>query len=164
MKKISEKKKLAAWKRKVEKFVDIEEFRSLTFGLSVDQVADLTGYHPTSVRKWYVGSAPVPFCVFQLFSLRRNGVLGKDWENWRFGSDGLLYHPFWRRGFNGHELAGMWYENQMRYGMEFRIRELSEQVKRLPKKLEDAENQVFFYKSQVTLEAKLGLALSRIAA
>ncbi|MFA7239885.1 MAG: hypothetical protein WC091_07210 [Sulfuricellaceae bacterium] len=50
--------------------------------------------------------------VQQLFKLRQNGVIGKEWKDWKIGTDGLLYHPFWRRGFTGHELAGMWYEIQ----------------------------------------------------
>lgn len=36
-------------------------------------------------------------------------ILPDIWRDWRFGRDGLFYHPQWRRGFEPDELAAMWF-------------------------------------------------------
>lgn len=163
-KKLNQKELLKRHREKCRLHVELEEFQSLTFGLTTAQINELTGYHPTTIRKWFAGSASVPFVVAQFFRVRSRGVIGKHWENWHFGSDGLLYHPQWRRGFDGYELAAMFWGCQIKNTLQSDINVLKSEIERLSAKLDNAESQVFFYRSQVRLEAKLGLALTRIAA
>lgn len=109
------------------------------------------------------GTTPIPYAVQQMFRLREHGVVGKDWEGWRFGSDGLLYHPHWRRGFTGHELAGMWFEVQLVYGLKMDIGQLEKDCEALRVDAVKAEELAGYYRRQVRLEASMGLALARIA-
>ncbi len=144
--------------------MSVEEFQSLTFGTKINAIAELTGYSESTVRRWLTGEFPIPFLVQQFFRLRRNGVIGKEWENWSFGSDGLLYHPFWRRGFTGHELAGMWFDIQMGQTLRSENRRLTNQLEDYSNKPDEQEKLIFFYRSQVQAEAKLGLSMMRILA
>ncbi len=57
----------------------------------------------------------------------------------------------------------MWFDIQYKNGLEYQVRELKGQVERLQESLELAESRSFFYRSQVRLEASMGMALSRIA-
>lgn len=158
------KEQMRKYDEKCRRFMPIEEFRSLTFGMKVEQIAELSGYSCSTVRRWFTEKMPVPFTVQQLFKLRRNSVIGKEWENWKFGSDGLLYHPFWRRGFTGIELAGMWYEIQTKAWLESEVRNLKNSIEKLSDKIDEQESLIFFYRSQVTAEAKLGMCMARIMA
>lgn len=148
---------------KCKKYMDPEEFQTLTFGLDQEEIGDLAGVTAGTVRRWMAGSAPIPYAVQQLFRLRCCGVIGKDWEGWRFGTDGLLYHPSWRRGFTGLDLAGMWYGVQRVASLERQVRQLEKERMALALDLERLEDLAAFYRRQVQLEAKMGLALVRIA-
>lgn len=148
---------------KCKKYMGPEEFQSLTFGLDQEQIGDLAGVTVPTVRRWLSGYTPIPYAVQQLFRLRCCGVVGKDWEGWRFGPDGLLYHPFWRRGFTGRDLAGMWYGVQRTASLEAQVRQLEKDKSRLLEDLERAEDLAGFYRRQVRLEASMGMALVRIA-
>ncbi|MDD5328906.1 MAG: hypothetical protein PHX38_02800 [Sulfuricella sp.] len=143
-------------------FVDPDEFQSLTFGTSVDQVAEIAGVSPGTVRRWLAGSSPIPYAVAQLFRLRCRGLVGPDWEDWRFGADGLLYHPQWRRGFTGRELAGMWITTQLAAGLRADLRQAQRDKAAQQAEIEQLEERVYFYRRQVRLEASLGLALVRM--
>lgn len=148
---------------KCKKYMSPDEFLTLTFGLDSENIAELTGVTGSTVRRWISGATPIPYAVQQLFRLRCCGVVGKDWDGWRFGTDGLLYHPSWRRGFTGHELAGMWYGVQHAASLERQVRQLEKERTALLLDLERAEDRAGFYRRQVRLEATMGLALVRIA-
>lgn len=148
---------------KCKKYMGPDEFYPLVSGLTNDQIAELSGVTVGTVRRWLAGATPIPYAVQQLFRLRTHGVVGKDWEGWRVGSDGLLYHPFWRRGFNGHELAGMWFEAQRVFSLTRDVRQLEKDCEALRVDAVKAEELAGYYKRQVRLEAQMGLALARIA-
>ena len=148
---------------KCKKYMGPDEFPGLISGLKAEQVGELVGVTVGTVRRWLAGATPIPYAVQQLFRLRCCGVVGKDWEGWRFGSDGLLYHPFWRRGFTGHELAGMWYGVQRTATLERQIRQLEKDCEGLRVDALKAEELAGYYRRQVRLEASMGLALARIA-
>lgn len=148
---------------KRKKYMSPDEFSTLIFGLGQEQIGELAGVTSGTVRRWLSGSTPIPYAVQQLFRLRCFGVVGKDWEGWRFGTDGLLYHSTWRRGFTGHELAGMWYGVQRTASLEAQVRQLERDKVRLLEELERAEDMAGFYRRQVRLEAAMGMALMRIA-
>ena len=148
---------------KCKKYMDPAEFQTLTFGLDQEQIGDLAGVTAGTVRRWMAGDTPIPYAVQQLFRLRCCGVVGKDWEDWRFGPDGLLYHPSWRRGFTGRDLAGMWYGVQRAASLERQVLHLEKDKAGLLEDLERAEDLAGFYRQQVRLEATMGMALMRIA-
>lgn len=159
-------KQVAAIRRhaeKCKKYMSPDEFSTLTFGIDQGNIAELTGVTGSTVRRWLSGDTPIPYAVQQLFRLRCCGVVGKDWEGWRFGQDGLLYHPTWRRGFTGHDLAGMWYGVQRAATLERQLRQLEKDCEGLRVDLERAEDLAGFYRRQVQLEATMGMALVRIA-
>lgn len=148
---------------KCKKYMSPDEFLTLTFGLDQEKIAELSGFSLGTIRRWMSGASPIPYAVQQLFRLRCCGVVGKDWEGWRFGADGLLYHPTWRRGFTGHDLAGMWYGTQRAVTLERQLRQLEKDYEVLRVDLERAEDQAGFYRRQVRLESVMGLALMRVA-
>ncbi len=80
-----------------------------------------------------------------------------------FGQDGLLYLPDWRRGFTIHELRAMWFQVQQVRSLESRLRLAERDFEALEARFEITERNCAFYRRQCTLEARLGLALSRIA-
>lgn len=144
-------------------FMSGEEFCALTFGLSVEEISALLGYSPSTVRRWQTEKWDIPFVVQQFLRQRIDRLVGVEWDGWRFGSDGLLYHPFWRRGFSGRELAGMWWGIQQKTTLEIKVKELERKIRRLESDLDQAESRAFFYRSQVRLESSMGMALMRIA-
>jgi hypothetical protein len=157
------KERMRKHEEKCRRFMPIEDFRSLTFGMKAEQIAELSGYSLSTVNRWFAEKMPIPFTVQQLFKLRQNKVIGKEWKDWKFGSDGLLY-PFRRRGFNGRELAGMWFTIQTNSSLEREVRNLKKSIEKLSDKIDEQEKLIFFYRSQVQAEAKLGMCLMRIMA
>ena len=81
----------------------------------------------------------------------------------RFGQDGLLYLPDWRRGFTVHELRALFFNCQQVRSLESSLRLARRDLEALEGKFHDLEKRCAFYRRQCTLEARLGLALSRIA-
>lgn len=126
-------------------------------------MAEIAGVNPATVRRWLAGSSPIPYAVAQLFRLRCRGVIGPEWEDWAFGADGLLYHPFWRRGFTGRELAGLWFECRQMVSLKARVKQMEKEKQRLAEELDRAEDRAGFYRRQVRLEAQMGLALMRVS-
>lgn len=90
--------------------------------------------------------------------------LGKNWEGWRFGEDGLLYCPMWRRGFDPHELRAMFYQVQQVRSLASRLRQLEKDLEVSRDQLERTERTAAFYRRQVTLESQLRMMLRSITA
>lgn len=72
-------------------------------GISAPELAQLAGVNRTTALRWKSGASRVPAAVLTLVRLAVCGdaaaLLGDAWRGWRFGRDGLLYAPAWRRGF-----------------------------------------------------------------
>lgn len=150
-------------KKTIKSTASAEEFQDLTYSTPLNEIAELCGVTVGHARRWLSGSVPVPFAVAQLFRLRSRGVIGSEWDGWAFGTDGLLYHPQWRRGFTGHELAGMFWTCQQVRGLEYRVRELEKELHQVQIDLHRAEAQRDYLRRQVRIEGALGMALVRIA-
>lgn len=130
------------------------------------EVMALCGVNRTTVARWRAG-APIPTSSRKLILLANTGnlsaLLGPTWAGWRVSTrEGLLYHPQWRTGFNGDALASMWHGCQLRRELENRIERLQEDVARITAERDTLEQRAAFYRRQVTLEARLGLALAGI--
>jgi hypothetical protein len=82
-------------------------------GVSAREIANTTGVDITTARRWRRGAARIPEAARRLLALRLEGsaeaLLGPAWAGWRFGRDGLLYAPGWRRGFEPGEILAMPY-------------------------------------------------------
>lgn len=90
-------------------------------------------------------------------------ILPESWRDWRFGRDGLFYHPQWRRGFEPDELAAMWFTTQQMRALKAQVRQLTADLDRASADLNAAERRAAFYRKQLTLESRLGMCLNRIA-
>lgn len=124
------------------------------------EIIRLTGVDRSTLSRWRRGLSRIPRAVERLLTLYATGdveaLLGRAW---RFGRDGLLYHPCWRRGFTSGELAGLFWRCQQVAGLESQIKLLREDVERLTVEREEIERRAEFYRRQVVAEATLGLAL-----
>lgn len=88
---------------------------------------------------------------------------GNDWSGYSFGPDGLFYVPCWRRGFSADEIRALFYETQMVRMLKREATQARLDLARALEELEEARRRADFYRRNLTLESKLGLALSRIA-
>lgn len=91
-------------------YINTNDLDDLLWGNPAAIAADL-GVTVSTVRRWKAG-APVPAPCVKLLKLRYgdlSGLLGKDWEGFSVGRDGLLYIPTWRRGWTPGELSASFY-------------------------------------------------------
>lgn len=91
-------------------------------------------------------------------------IAGDAWRDWTIGADGLLYHPTWRRGFTGHELAALWFECQALAGLRHQVAQLTRDLADQGNQVDELQKENWWYRRQLSLEAKLGMMLERIAA
>jgi hypothetical protein len=79
--------------------------------ISADELAALARVNRTTATRWKNGTSRVPYAVVQLVRLmilgEADALLGAHWRGWRFGRDGLLYGPAWRRGFSSGEILAL---------------------------------------------------------
>lgn len=93
-------------------------------------------------------------------------TLPADWSEHgaRWGADGLLYLPDWRRGFTVHELRAMFFESQQVRRLNADLRQRERDIAAMQAQIDALARRAAFYRAQVVLEARLGLLLARIAA
>jgi hypothetical protein len=80
-------------------------------------IAEFLGVTVPTVERWKANRNRAlgcpPLMAVRLLAMRYQGdmsaLLGKDWEGFTLGRDGLLYMPNWRRGWTPHELSGSFY-------------------------------------------------------
>jgi len=78
----------------------------------------------------------------------------------RFGADGLLYLAEWRRGFTVHELRALFFECQQARALRHEVTRLARELENQGAELAEAQRRASWYRSQLTTEARIGLALS----
>lgn len=87
-----------------------------------------------------------------------------DWQDWVIDRDGVMWAPdTWRRGFTSHDIRSWFFLVQRGRQLE---RDLARTRDELSAALEThaaLESRAAFYRRQLVLESRLGLALSRIA-
>jgi hypothetical protein len=88
--------------------------------------------------------------------------LGPDWAGFTLTRAGLQV-PGWRRPFTPGELQATFWTVQELGTLRAQVRQLQSELARRNEEFEDMERRAYWYRSQVRLEASLGLALARIA-
>ena len=135
--------------------------------VSAPELARLAGVERSTAHRWKTRKSKIPAAVVRLVALRVLGdvaaLLGQDWRGWRFGRDGLLYAPGWRRGFTPGEIAAQPFLYGERATLRRELEQLRAEVEQLVAELETEKKKTAFYRRQVQLESRLGLALARIA-
>lgn len=78
--------------------------------------AAFLGVSVRQVNNYKIGKTALPECARKLLRLRRTGdlaaLLGKAWEGFSFGPDGLLYVPGWANGMQPAHIRAMFFTNQ----------------------------------------------------
>lgn len=82
----------------------------------------------------------------------------------RFGEDGLLYLAEWRRGFDVHELRALFFQIQQIRALQLEVKNLTAQAEAAATAADRADDRALWYRRQLVLESRLGLALQRIDA
>lgn len=90
-------------------------------------------------------------------------ILGKEWSDFVIHGDRIAF-PGVRRTLSARELSATWLYIQQVGSLSVRLEQATRENARLVADLEDMEHQVHFYRSQLKLEARLGIMLSRITA
>lgn len=90
------------------------------------------------------------------------GQIFDQWDGFRIGADGLLYNPMWRRGFTPGELKAQFYRLQTLSRLELLTKQLERDLARAQAAQEAAEARAFFYRSQLSLESRMGLMLQAV--
>ena len=80
----------------------------------------------------------------------------------RFGADGLLYLGVWRRGFTPGELQALFFDCQQVHSLRTERDAALRDLARAEARIEAMESRLFWYRSQLTREARLGAVLARL--
>lgn len=80
-----------------------------------------------------------------------------EWAEYgaHWGDDGLLYLAEWRRGFTPHELRALFFECQQVRTLRRERDDALARSEQASNEIERLEKAVFWYRRQVTLEARL---------
>lgn len=144
--------------------IDTNDLSELLYG-APEVIAKDIGVCVNTVRRWKTGKQ-VPKPMLKLLKMRYGdltGLLGEDWKGFHFGTDGLFYHPFWRKGFTANEMQAMFYQIQTVWSLKREILSLKRRVDELESEIVQVNEQVWKYRRLVSLESRLGLMLERVA-
>lgn len=89
-------------------------------------------------------------------------LAGDDWANFSFGRDGLFYLDGWRRGFTPHEIRAQFYQVQMVRSLTHQAALAKKDAEKAIRAQHEAEKLAAWYRSQLVLESRMGMALARI--
>lgn len=90
-------------------------------------------------------------------------MVGDGWQDFSFGKDGLFYLPGWRRGFEPSEIRSQFFQVQMVSHYKRQDAALRRELESSIQDTQEAERLAGWYRQQLVLESRMGLALARIA-
>lgn len=93
-------------------------FKDVAFGLSVDELSQITHRHPSTIRR-YLRTNTAPSHILHLVSLYRAGRLPsthESWLGWRV-SGPLLIDPD-GNGYRAEDIRSLWAVRQLRQELE----------------------------------------------
>lgn len=89
------------------------------------RIAEFLGVHIKTVQRWKAGTTPLPMMARRLLALKHNGdvtaLMGKEWEGFYFGRDGLFYMPSWKYGFEPRHIKGWFFQVQQVKALEHQL-------------------------------------------
>lgn len=145
------------------------DFNLLAGGVDDEILASYLGVHSRTVSNYRAGRTSIPGPVARLMRMRFSNdaslLLGAEWEGFHFGSDGLLYVPGWRRGFDPHELKGLFFRMQLVSHLEATIRRNEEQIQHLEQEVIETTNAFIeqpIAEELALMQAQLGALMNRI--
>ncbi|MBZ0105519.1 MAG: hypothetical protein K8H84_07790 [Sulfuricella denitrificans] len=89
-------------------------------------------------------------------------LAGPDWVNFSFGRDGLFYIEGWRRGFTPGEIRAQFYQVQLVRALTHQAATAKADTEKAIQSQQEAEKRAAWYRSQLVLESRMGMALARI--
>lgn len=107
-KKPTQREKIAAWSKKVEKITQPDSFIELLSG--IPEPEKLLGIDRVTLMRWKTGQSRIPLTATRLLQLAK-GELPKwfgEWAGWRFDPEGVLYPPGWGEGLHHADIVDLW--------------------------------------------------------
>lgn len=89
-------------------------------------------------------------------------LAGDGWQDFCFGRDGLFYLPGWRRGFEPAEIKAMFFQVQQVRALENKSVLAVRDAEMAIAAQHEAEKRAAWYRGQLVLESRMGMALARI--
>lgn len=90
-------------------------------------------------------------------------MAGNGWQDFSFGRDGLFYLPGWRRGFAPDEIRAQFFQVQMVSHYKQQDAAMRRELESSIQDAQEAERLAGWYRQQLVLESRMGMALARIA-
>ncbi|SHL44644.1 hypothetical protein SAMN05216428_102432 [Nitrosospira sp. Nsp11] len=131
---------------------------------STEEIRRITGCSKQTAKRWQSGQHKPPAAALAMMRLFIDGdlsaLIGPDWQGF-IARDGNLYVPGWTRGFKPDEIRAMFYGVQLSSSLKREHDKLRAEIDAQQKTLADIIRQRDFYRSNLVLESKMGLALTK---
>ena len=138
-----------------------EEFRYAT----TEQITQATGCTTATAKRWKAKPDSMPEMARRLIAYQNcyelAPIWGKDWEHFQFHS-GQLFAPGWREGFTPEQIQFMFFQVQDVGYLRAQVRQLERDLQRERERCEVLERHNYFYRSQVSREARFGMMVERV--
>ena len=101
--------------------------------------------------------------IAEILDARKLGaVIGGDWQGWSW-AEGKIFAPGWREGVGPDDIRALPYLNELAEDYRRATQRYDAEMARMREKLERANESEKYYRKQLRIAAKLGVALQRIA-
>lgn len=105
---LTQRQKVAAWKKKLDKTTPPETLIQLLSGIPSPE--NLLGVDRVTLSRWKTGKSRIPLAAVRLLQLL-HGELPKcfgEWQGWRFSQAGELFPPGWGEGIHRADIVDLW--------------------------------------------------------
>lgn len=130
-----------------------------------DCIQRATGCSPATAKRWKAAPDTMPKMAQRLTRYHVRGELrdlfGKEWDGFVMHK-GKLFAPAWREGFTPEQIQHMFFQVQDVGYLRAMVRQLERDLAREQERCEVLERHNYFYRSQVSREARLGMMLERV--
>lgn len=124
-----------------------------------------TGCSTATAKRWKAKPDTMPDMAQRLIRYHVRGELrdlfGKDWDGFTMHK-GKLFAPAWREGFTPEQIRFMFFQVQDVGYLRAQVRQLERDLQRERERCEVLERHNYFYRSQVSREARFGMMVERV--